>query len=423
MQCHIEKYIAGAWRQAAVFEPREGELSKGTEGAGTLEYDADFALEFLEEEEHGLGPDFPVNFQIHSGPHWPSFLLDLLPGGHARRRWVRRLNVADGAGADFTLLLHASGNPPGNLRIREAAREPHRGPSGFSREEIARRQDAFIEYAEASGALVSGATSVQGEAPKFLLVEDRQGAFHPDGALSDAEVACFWLVKYPRGREADDEVILRNEAAYYNVARRFGLRVGPPLEYVADGRGALFIRRFDRAVTRTGVERLGMWSLAATVGSFRFGDTRTHEEYCRGIAKVSFSPARDLVEYLKRDVLNVALGNTDNHGRNTVFLRHAGGRTELSPLFDFAPMFLDPEGIARATRWEFERPGEPIDWERAARVAGELIQEDLLTVMADLADAVAALPGVLEDCGVEPPVRARCLPRIEQVRKRMGGAS
>jgi serine/threonine-protein kinase HipA len=423
MRCHIEMYIDGLWRLAAGFEPTQGQLDRGTEGGGQLEYDPDFALEFLDDARYALAPQFPVNFDLHTLPHWPPFLLDLLPGGHARRRWVKRLNVRDGPAADYPLLVRAGGNPPGNLRIRQAAPQPgHAGP-GFAKEEIARREDTFIEYAEASGALVSGATSVQGEAPKFLLVEDRQGRFHPDGALPDAEAAVFWLVKYPRGRTREDEVILRNEAAYYNVARAFGLRVGKPLEYLSTARGALFIPRFDRTVTAAGVERWGMWSLAALSGSFRFGERRTHEEYCRAIGKVSSAPRADLLEYLQRDILNVALGNTDNHGRNTVLLKGPGHRVEVAPLFDFAPMFFDPEGIPRATRWEFERPGGVMDWRRAAEVVSAIAGEDLSGDLEGVAAVVANLEELLEQAGVEPEIRERCRPRIEGVLTGLGGLS
>ena len=51
-----------------------------------------------------------------------------------------------------------------------------------------------------------------------------------------------------------------------------------------------------------------------------------------------------------RDVLNLALRNTDNHARNTA-VQQIGNIVRLTPLFDFAPMYLDPEGIARAARW------------------------------------------------------------------------
>ena len=37
-------------------------------------------------------------------------------------------------------------------------------------------------------------------------------------------------------------------------------------------------------------------------------------------------------------------------------------RSPFPPLFDFAPMFLDPEGIGRVSRWEDEEPGRQPDW-------------------------------------------------------------
>jgi serine/threonine-protein kinase HipA len=64
----------------------------------------------------------------------------------------------------------------------------------------------------------------------------------------------------------------------------------------------------------------------------------------------------------------IALRNTDNHGRNSAFLKYADGTVKLSPLYDFAPMFLDPEGIPRSSRWGKELepiPGRP-DWGKVA---------------------------------------------------------
>src|SRR5690606_38418025 len=56
--------------------------------------------------------------------------------------------------------------------------------------------------------------------------------------------------------------------------------------------------------------------------------------------------------YLKRDLANIALGNKDNHTRNTALQRFNNGIIQLTPLFDFAPMWLHPDGIARTTPWE-----------------------------------------------------------------------
>ena len=49
-------------------------------------------------------------------------------------------------------------------------------------------------------------------------------------------------------------------------------------------------------------------------------------------------PEGEVVEYVKRDVANIVLGNKDNHGRNTAVQRHCDGTVRLAPVFDFAPM-------------------------------------------------------------------------------------
>ncbi len=145
----------------------------------------------------------------------------------------------------------ATGNAPGNLRIAGAAEETFDDHPGFERHEIIEKNVDFIEYAEACGALVAGASDVQGQAPKFLLVEDHDSRWHAEGALPDNQVRCHWLVKFPRGNKEADRRVLLNEAPYYEVARAFGLRTAAPLEYQDD---ALFVRRFDRRVTPEGLD-------------------------------------------------------------------------------------------------------------------------------------------------------------------------
>lgn len=61
--------------------------------------------------------------------------------------------------------------------------------------------------------------------------------------------------------------------------------------------------------------------------------------------------------------LNLALGNKDNHARNTAVQRDFDGHIALAPLYDFAPMYLHPDGIARRIRWEDNDGGRP-DWGR-----------------------------------------------------------
>jgi serine/threonine-protein kinase HipA len=74
-------------------------------------------------------------------------------------------------------------------------------------------------------------------------------------------------------------------------------------------------------------------------------------------------PQAEVLEYLRRDVANLALGNKDNHARNTALQRDFSGHVALSPLFDFAPMFLHPDGIGRRMCWVDNDAGRP-DWSR-----------------------------------------------------------
>ena len=70
-------------------------------------------------------------------------------------------------------------------------------------------------------------------------------------------------------------------------------------------------------------------------------------------------------------IANLALGNMDNHARNTAVQRDFNGRIALTPLYDFAPMYLHPDGIARRIRWEGNDDGQP-DWTRVVDRVCEL---------------------------------------------------
>ncbi len=154
-------------------------------------------------------------------------------------------------------------------------------------------------------------------------------------------------MKFPRGKTEKDRAVLRNEAPYLEVARRFGLRVGASLEFIND---ALFIPRFDRRAIGGKIDRLGLETLSSAAGIAEFGKRGNHVEFCKVIAQYACDPKREIIEYIRRDILNAALRNTDNHGRNTAFLKQSDGTVALSPLYDFAPMFHDPDGIPRSSR-------------------------------------------------------------------------
>jgi serine/threonine-protein kinase HipA len=171
---------------------------------------------------------------------------------------------------------------------------------------------------------------------------------------------------------------------------------------------ALFIPRFDREVTPAGLLRHGQESLAAMMSLPGFGVAPPHADVAACLAKTCTDPAAEVLKYLKRDVANLAFGNKDNHARNTALQRFADGRIRLTPLFDFAPMYLHPDGIARRMRWK-NKEGNSVDWNG---VLDEVSNETGLS-RAALAEGMRTLLPALRDVlndgdgfGLEPDVHA-----------------
>jgi serine/threonine-protein kinase HipA len=109
--------------------------------------------------------------------------------------------------------------------------------------------------------------------------------------------------------------------------------------------------------------RLAQESIATLTGMPGFEAVPSHDQVCESLLRYCSAPQQEVLEYLRRDVANLALGNKDNHARNTALQRDFSGRIALTPLFDFAPMYLHPDGIARRIRWDGNDGGQP-DWSR-----------------------------------------------------------
>lgn len=417
MVATLDIYRGGRWLPAATLAPLDE--TAGLSGASQFEYLIDYAIDVAgpeTAEAAGLSCRFPADFQQHRLDHWPPFVLDLLPSGYGRRQWLERLGLQDGPSADWPLLQTGTAFPPGNVRVAEAvaAKDPRtpvptdsgdtvpmKDHPGFQRSALIERGEAFVEYAFQHGIYAAGASDVQGVAPKLLLNQDHRGNWHAEGRLADQDVQSHWLVKRPRGDRADDRKVLRNEAAYMRVADRLGLNVFAELGWEDNN---LFVPRFDRRVRDGVVERYGMESLYSAAGVAEYGARTSHELLCDAILEFSSRPDADLVEYIKRDIVNVVMGNKDNHGRNTALLRFEGGPVELSPLFDFAPMYLDPEGIARVCRWsdDLESAGDP-EWARIIELFPDR-EEQLRGELRNFGQTLVRLPDIMHDCGVDDDI-------------------
>lgn len=386
--CTLQLHLDGAWHDAGSVS-LFGTMRDGWRAATYTGYDVGWAVQHAgATDARAFSCRFPVGLEALELPHWPVFLIDLLPQGFGREELLRLLGHPATAAepADWALLQAGGGHTIGNLRIKEAAEwlAARQGPQqGFSDDEVAARGDAFSEHLAAHGLFVAGSSGVQGEWPKLLLTRADDGLLHLDHTLPDERAREHYIVKFGRGADARLAQILRHEAPYMALARQLGLRVQAELRW---RERVLFVPRFDRRRLPDGrIERLGQESIASLTGRAGFGVAPSHDEVCRLLRRHCTDPQTELLEYLRRDVANLALGNKDNHARNTALQRTADGTIRLTPLFDFAPMLLHPDGIARRMRWEHNDHRLP-DWSR--------VLDAVCTPLpaTDRADRHAALP-------------------------------
>ena len=118
-----------------------------------------------------------------------------------------------------------------------------------------------------------------------------------------------------------------------------------------------------------------------------------------------------VMDYLRRDLINKILGNSDNHGRNTAIIRQESS-FRLAPIYDLAPMVMDDEGVTRTTKWpkDLERAGE-VDWRGVCRALADITDpKDPLAGLTDASDPferlredaqrLSALPDILTASGL-----------------------
>ncbi|WP_240648121.1 type II toxin-antitoxin system HipA family toxin [Pararobbsia silviterrae] len=399
MDCTLQIFLDDRWIDCAEIE-QDGALFHWN-------YPVHYAI------EHTHAPVSlvePVDIDIRSARTLPAFLYDLVPQGAGRRFLLGELKLADGPDADFALIRAGAFNPVGRLRVAEAVRyfDAHvtrhpdaRGLPGLTIDDIVMRSEAFKERMFLHGMLGTGTTGVQGAAPKYLLSRDRKGLLHGDAVVSDADATAHFIAKLPRGSGAADAKVLRNEAPYMHVAAALGIRTHADLPTLHGD--VLLVPRFDRIAHDGRVERLHQESIASILRLSGFDQRPSLFEVVSGIRAIASDPTAETLEFLKRDVLNLAMRNTDNHARNTA-VQSIGGTVRLTPLFDFAPMYLDPDLIPRALRWY--RPDTQVELTDWADVLATLpVRADERRTLAlelnRFARRIERLPDVMNEHGVD----------------------
>ena len=421
MRSTIETYQNGRWIAAAEFDP----VGKGPYTA-TFEYRMDYVF--------GENP-LPISFALPvaadrigldeagEAPPCPAFLLDLVPQGRGRKYLAQELKLDDSERRDLLLAQYGAFNPIGNLRLdtavhfyrERAAQQASEKEQGFTLEEILARKEEFLEHIWIHAMLTAGTTGVQGAAPKFLMTQNTEGLWFADAALPDDKAAKHWLVKLPRGVHETDYTVLRNEAAYLRVAERCGIRTGGEPQFHKD---MLFVQRFDRIVDQAGprlLHRLHQESLASLAGVHGFGLPTSLFDLAAAFRRHVTDPVGETAEFIKRDILNMAMRNTDNHARNTAVQRLPNGTVQLTPVFDFAPMYMDREFITRSCKWRIDNGPELADWEEIIQKFSfhDTEKEAIAKRIKVFQPVIERMAETMQDCGVEPLIVDNCKANIE----------
>lgn len=422
MKLTIQIHLEHEWQDAATLTLENPDSGVG--GRCRLGYHQRHALAWMFHDDHrACSLNLPVELMYsHQGDRWFGFLEDIMPSGASRRYWVNQLGLQHlgKAQQDSHLLRHGTIAPVGNLRVRESLPDVMHdslAKQRFSVSDVVERQVDFLEYAQQMGAASGGATGAGGEAPKLLIRRSDKGDIWIDTWQEDSVLAdIHYLVKFPRGQRSHDDCdILRAEYHFYHELEALGLdTIDTSTMELHEGERypSLWLPRFDTELSETGRVRHGLESISSLLGTPVTGHLRHDTTLRQVLDKLqhqhqtmeqgkSFDSRHFATEWVKRDLLNIAFGNSDNHGRNTSIIKRPVG-IWLAPIYDFAPMKADPEGITRTTQWgpPLEQGGE-YDWIGIAALLDDLVpQEQLLSELRTLARHLVGLRERLASRGV-----------------------
>ncbi|MFK0242729.1 type II toxin-antitoxin system HipA family toxin [Microbacterium sp. NPDC090281] len=297
-----------------------------------------FATTFLYDAAYlaGGGVNIDPSLQLVPGPQYQSGMLRAFSDS-SPDRWGRNLigkgeRIAAreaGRGArsldEVSYLLGVSDDTrQGALRFRALGAEDFLGaeahvPAIVELPNLLRRSDELAgddDYTEAVKQLLdTGTTGLGGARPKASVRLE-------DGALGFA--------KFPHPSDGWD--VMAWEATSLGLLSDCGIAV-PEFRLTRLGeRCVLILRRFDRDAKQ---QRVGYISAMTAIGATD-GEHHDYVEIADAIRDIARSPRAALADLYDRVIVNVALGNTDDHLRNHGLLRDGNAWT-LSPAFDVNP--------------------------------------------------------------------------------------
>lgn len=270
----------------------------------------------------------------HDGEYVRSWIDNLLPDSEETRTSIAQ--KFDSRAIDAYSLLHHIG-----VDVAGAVQFVPEGDELDTRGELMEwttaRIAAEIDRLRANPAAVDedaevGHWSLAGQHGKFALARAQGGWAEPNGVLASTHIFKVGM-NHLSGSDLAEFVTMR-------VARAMGLSVaGVELEQF-HGRTAVVVQRYDR-VTRDGrAVRVHQEDLCQALGVR--GADKYESDGGPSLAQASALLARrvssddlerSILEFARLQAFNIAVANTDAHGKNTSLLLR-GSRVRLAPAYD-----------------------------------------------------------------------------------------
>ena len=405
----LQLFNQGQWWDAATLSFSDERLSASCSLYYAHEYIAKVAS-YEVKDCWACSVNAPISVVPKDYPNWPALLDDILPVGKSRDWWLKYLNVSrsDEFQQNYALLTHACMAPVGNLRIKESVpTEANNDPRRFPINDVISLQYDFLEYATEQGAAVGGATGAGGVAPKLLLMLEEGNVFIDGDFAGKPLTATPYLTKFARNRRtARDNNILKAEGVFYKAlseilqdtnVKTIDVDKLKILEDKQSAQVSLWLPRFDVYLENGVANRIGLESIYSIIDA-EPGSYQDHfyvmETVWRRINSATQMTKNEFAkQYVVRDFLNIVFGNSDNHGRNISFLKFDGDIC-FAPIYDFAPMKADEEGITRLFKWGRNcEVGGHVNFSNIAEQLSDFCEpNDMILFLQQLAEKLIDLP-------------------------------
>lgn len=277
-------------------------------------------------------PELPLQAGVQApfGPlDMANCLRDGLPDRWGRRVIINRLTGRKGADAadvefsDLVYMLESGSDRIGALDFQASATEYVARGGGTA---------TLDDLAEFAGNVEAG-KPVPAQLAQAILHGSSIGGARPKALLDDDGRKL--IVKF----SASNDVISMVKAEFIGMrlAARIGINVAPVELVQALGKDAMIVERFDRVPSARGWTRRAMVSALTILGESEMSAHHlSYGELADQIRARFTRPEETLRELYLRLVLNILVGNTDDHARN-----HAafwdGDMLTLTPAYDIAP--------------------------------------------------------------------------------------